>query len=108
MPAPLLYKRVHEANLTGPGVLKKLDFERIGAQYLTDARYMASVGRISLDQYSDIEQWTRKVTNRRKLRTIFSVERPSLRQLRSEILPSPDLRIRDKLLAIKRYMGRFM
>jgi glycosyltransferase involved in cell wall biosynthesis len=103
--APLLLKRAHASNLTGPEALKKLDFDRIGRQYLADAHHAESLGLLDRAGREAFEAWAADRIERRKLRVLFDLDYPTLTCLLTQILPARSLRPREKIYAIRRCLS---
>jgi len=101
---PLLLKRAHATNITGPAGLRKVDFERIGSQYQDDAEFALSMGFVTDARFRLINEWRPRNIQRRKLRLYFDLGYPSSDQMWQEILFSKALRPREKLYAIRRWV----
>jgi glycosyltransferase involved in cell wall biosynthesis len=100
--APLLLKRAHQSNLTGPEALRKLDFDRIGRQYIADAGHAEALGLMTHDERLAFEVWALDRIDRRKLRVLFDLDYPTPSCLFTQILPARSLRPREKFYAIRR------
>lgn len=103
--APLLLKRAHASNLTGPEALRKMDFDRIGRQYLADAHHAESLGLLDRARREGFEAWAADHIDRRKLRVLFDLDYPTPASLLTQILPARSLRPREKIYAIRRCLS---
>lgn len=99
----LLFKRVHDANITGIQGLKKIDFDRIGTQYLCDVEFARAREFITAAQSRRVQAWAPRNIERRKLRLLFDLDYPSTSQLWRHILPSTALGPREKFYALRRW-----
>ncbi len=100
--AELLLKRAHAHNLTGPEALRKIDFDRIGRQYIADARHAETLGLMTHDERLAFEAWALERIDRRKLRVLFDLDYPTPTCLVTQILPARSLKPREKFYAIRR------
>lgn len=101
--APLLLKRVHTANLTGPAATRSMNFDLIGTQYATDIAHALARRDIDPRTAKRLSAWAERTIERRKLRLLFESRKPSLVELATRILPSSALTLRDKAQACRNF-----
>ena len=104
---PLLYKRIHDSNVTGPNNLKRMNFDVFRKQYEQDAEFAHKLNIISREGCDKIKKWALRTTKRRQLRLLFDYDRPSIYDLIGKVIPSKYLNLQEKMYAIRCYFFAF-